>query len=253
MKLPLLSLLAFGALFAPSHAAAPATLFAQPDKELISDALTAASKPAEWKAAKGKWDRAEDGTHVEQIPADNHGAASRITTKFQDCVVAVEFRLDGANSISLSINSVKEHMARVTISPTALRIQRDDSDHDGPDKAVLFLAQAEKFEPGTWHSIVLEMLGDTMVATIDGKISGFGSNDLFKLEKANPGLTCGGKSATFRNFSIWSVKAEPKADWKATSAKIAEAMKVAPQPPAPAAAAAAKGKVTGKAKAKAAK
>ena len=117
MKLPLLSLLALGAMFAPSHAAAPTTLLAQPDKELISDALTASSKPAEWKAAKGKWERAEDGTHVEQIPADNHGAASRVTTKFQDCVVAVEFRLDGANSISLSINycSMKFFVVNITL------------------------------------------------------------------------------------------------------------------------------------------
>ena len=245
-----LRLLALLALVSPLCAAdAPATLLAQPDKEIVSDALTKDAKGAEWKIAKGKWERAADGIHVEELPADKHGAAGRVTTKLQDFVAAFDFRLDGAKSISISINDAKEHVARVMITPTSLRVQKDDHDHDGPEKSIIFLNQAQAFEAGSWHSVVLEMVGDTMVATIDGKISGFGSDDLFKAEKANPGFTCAGQSATFRNFVIWSAKAEPKATWKETSVKIAEAMKVAPAPAAPGAA---KGKAAAKGKGKAA-
>lgn len=247
MMLRLLALLAF---VTPLVAAdAPATLLAQPDKEILSDALTKDSKAAEWKIAKGKWERTADGIRVEELPADNHGAAGRVPMKLQDFVAAFEFRLDGAKVISLSINDAKEHVARVMITPTAFRVQKDDHDHDGPDKGVVFLNQAQAFEAGTWHRVVLEMVGDTMVATVDGKFSGFGSNDLFKAEKANPGFTCGGQSATFRNLVIWSAKAEPKASWKETSVQIAEAMKAAPAPAAPGAA---KGKAAAKGKGKAA-
>jgi hypothetical protein len=243
MSLRLLALLAF---VSPLCAAdAPATLLAQPDKEIVSDKLTKDSQGAQWKIAKGKWERTADGVRVEELPADKHGAAGRVTTKLQDFVAAFEFRLDGAKSVSLSINDAKEHVARVLITPTALRVQKDDHDHDGPDKSVIFLNQAQAFEAGTWHAVVLEMVGDTMVATIDGKISGFGRDELFKAEKANPGFTCGGQSATFRNFVIWSAKPEAKATWKEASAKIAEAMAAAPKPAAPAA----KGKGKGKAKA----
>lgn len=244
-----LRLLAFLAFVAPLCAAdAPATLLAQPDKEILNDALTKEAKAADWKVAKGKWERTADGIRVEELPADNHGAAGRVPMKLQDFVAAFEFRLDGAKVVSLSINDAKEHVARVMITPTAFRVQKDDHDHDGPDKGVVFLNQAQAFEAGTWHSVVLEMVGDTMVATIDGKHSGFGSHELFKAEKANPGLTCGGQSATFRNFVIWSAKAEPKAGWKEASAKIAEAMKAAPAPAAPGAA---KGKAAAKGKGKA--
>ena len=247
MRTPL-TLLALLAL--PLHAAeAPATLLAQADKELLSDGLTSEAKAADWKVAKGKWVRTAEGIKVEELPTDKHGAAGRVPMKLQDFVAAFEFRLDGAKVVSLSINDAKEHVARVMITPTSLRVQKDDHDHDGPDKGVVFLNQAQAFEAGTWHRVVLEMVGDTMVATIDGKISGFGSNDLFKAEKANPGFTCGGQSATFRNFVIWSAKAEPKASWKETSVQIAEAMKAAP---APAAAGAAKGKAAAKGKGKAA-
>ena len=234
-------LLALLALAAPLGAAdAPATLLAQPDKEIVSDALTKEAKAADWKVVKGKWERG----------ADNHGAVGRLPQKLQDLVIAFEFRLDGAKSVSLSVNATKDHMARVLVTPTTLRVQKDDNDHEGPDKAVIFLNAALAFEAGTWHRVVLEMVGDTMVATVDGKVSAFGSNPLFKTEKVSPGLTCSGQSATFRNFALWSAKPEPKASWKETSATVAEAMKAIPAPAAPAAAA--KGKAAAKAKGKAA-
>lgn len=247
MSLRLLALLVF---LAPLGAAeAPATLLAQPDKEIVSDALTKDAPAADWKVAKGKWERTAEGIRVEEIPADKHGAVGRVAQKLQDLVIAFEFRLDGAKSVSLSINATKDHMARVLITPTALRVQKDDHDHDGPDKAVVFLNAAQTFEAGTWHRVVLEMVGDTMVATIDGKLSAFGSDELFKTEKVSPGFTCAGQSATFRNFTLWSAKGEPKATWKETSAKVAEAMAATPKPAAPAA----KGKGAAKGKAKAGK
>ena len=242
MSLRLLALLAF---VAPLVAAdAPVTLLAQPDKEIVGDLLTKDSKAADWKTAKGRWERTADGVRVEEIPADKHGAVSRVAQKLQDLVIAFEFRLDGAKSVSLSINAAKDHMARVIITPTTLRVQKDDNDHDGPDKAVVFLNAAQTFEAGTWHRVVLEMVGDTLVATVDGKISGFGSHELFKSEKVSPGFTCAGQSATFRHFTLWSAKAEPKAGWKEASVQIAEAMKAAPAPAGPGAA---KGKAKGKA------
>lgn len=243
MSLRLLALLAF---VAPLCAAdAPVTLLAQPDKEVVSDALTKDAPATDWKVAKGKWERTAEGVRVEEIPADKHGAVSRVAQKLQDLVIAFEFRLDGAKSVSLSINATKDHMARVLITPTSLRVQKDDHDHDGPDKAVVFLNTAQTFEAGTWHRVVLEMVGDTMVATIDGKVSAFGADALFKTEKVSPGFTCSGQSATFRNFTLWSAKPEAKGSWKETSVKIAEAMAAAPKPAAPAA----KGKGKGKAKA----
>ena len=211
----------------------PATLLAQPDKLLAADALTKDATPLAWKSPKGKWERTAEGVKGEEVPADMHGAVSRIPQALGNFVAAFEFRLDGAKTISLSINDAKEHVARVMITPTTFKVQKDDHDHDGPDKAIVFLNQSVKFEPGTWHSIVLEMVGDTMVATLDGKTSAFGTNELFKSPKASPGFTVGGQSATFRHFAVWEAKAEPKADWKETSAKIAEAMKAAPTPAAP--------------------
>lgn len=237
---PALPFAALLALVTPLAAAEPpATLLAQPDKAIIADALTKDAQPADWKTAKGKWERTAEGVRVAELPEDKHGAVSRVAQKLPDLVIAFEFRLDGAKSVSLSINAAKDHMARVLITPTTLRLQKDDNDHEGPDKAVVFLSAAQTFEAGTWHRVVLEMVGDTLVATIDGKLSAFGSHPLFKSEKVSPGFTCAGQSATFRHFALWSAKPEPKASWKEASVQISEAMKAAPKA-APAAAAKAK-------------
>ena len=81
MPLRLLALLAF---LSPLAAAeAPATLLAQPDKEVVSDALTKDAPAADWKVAKGKWERTADGIRVEELPADKHGAVSRVAQKLQ--------------------------------------------------------------------------------------------------------------------------------------------------------------------------
>jgi len=54
-----LRLFALLALVSPLAAAeAPSTLLAQPDKELVADALTKEAAAAQWKIAKGKWDEA---------------------------------------------------------------------------------------------------------------------------------------------------------------------------------------------------
>jgi hypothetical protein len=51
----LLALLAFASALAAAEP--PATLLAQLDKRLIDDALTKEAKAADWKVAKGKWER----------------------------------------------------------------------------------------------------------------------------------------------------------------------------------------------------
>ena len=130
-------------------------------------------------------------------------------------MIAYDVKFDGAKTTSLSINGPKDHLARIIVSPTRFAVQRDDQDHDGPDKAVVFLTKPVELAPGTWHTVVLEMVGDTMVGTLDGKIEGHGSDPTFAAkEKMTPGFTVAGESASFRNVRIYTAKPEPKADWK---------------------------------------
>jgi hypothetical protein len=208
MKLPAFLALALSAVALAADPSPPKTVVAQPDKLLFSDDLTSTFSDKEWKSAKGRWEIADGALRGAEKPEDKHGAVTRHTVKMQDFVASFEFKLDGAKVISFSINAAKDHMARIQIAPNMFRVQRDDNDHEGPDKAVIFLTEPVKIEPGTWHTVVMEMVGDTLVGTLDGKITGKGSNDLFKQEKFVPGFTVSGQTASFRNLRIWSAKAK---------------------------------------------
>lgn len=213
--------------FALNTSASEKALLAIPGTVIYENKLdTAPSAP--WKAAKGKWELVEGAMRGTELPEDKHGAVTRLPNKLQDFVIEFEFKLEGARSISLSINAVKDHMARIAITPKSVTIQRDDNDHEGPDKAVIFARFPAELTTGTWHKVRLEMVGDVMLGQVD-ELTAWGSSDLFKTPKTAPGFTVGGQSADFRNLTIREATLNPA--WESIKATLpAPGSKVAPGP-----------------------
>ncbi|MEQ1750324.1 MAG: hypothetical protein ABL974_12930, partial [Prosthecobacter sp.] len=172
---------------------------------------------APWKAAKGKWEVMEGVWRGSELVEDKHGAVTRLPNQLQDFVVEYEFKFEGAKSTSLSINAVKDHMARISITPKSVTVQRDDNDHEGPDKSVIFARFPAELAPGTWHKIRMEMVGDSMLGQVDDLIA-WGSSDLFKTSKLAPGFTVGGQSVDFRNLSVREATLNP--EWETAKATL---------------------------------
>jgi hypothetical protein len=123
-------------------------------------------------------------------------------------------------------------------------VQRDDNDHEGPDKAVVFARFPAQLTSGTWHKVRMEMVGDTMLGKVDD-LAAWGSNDLFKQDRMAPGFTVAGQSVDFRNVKISEATLNP--EWESVKATLPKpGEKVGPAP-----VGAAKGKGKGAAKAKA--
>jgi hypothetical protein len=156
---------------------------------------------APWKSAKGKWELVNGAMRGSELVADKHGAVSRLPYPLQDFVLEYEFKLEGARATSLSINAVKDHMARINITKNSITFQRDDNDHEGPDKAVVFARFAVDLKPGVWHKVRLEMVGDTLYGQVD-EYKAWGASDLFKTPKTAPGFTVAGESVDFRNIVL---------------------------------------------------
>lgn len=205
--------------------AADKPLLAIPGAVIFESKLdTAPSAP--WKSAKGQWELKEGVLRGSELAADKHGAVTRLPNKLSDFVIEYEFKFDGARTTSLSINAVKDHMARISISPKSVTIQRDDNDHGGPDKAVIFARFPTELAQGVWHKVRLEMVGDTLLGQVN-ELTAWGSSDLFKTEKANPGFTVGGQSVDFRNFTLRTATLNP--EWEAVKATLPKpGEKVAP-------------------------
>jgi hypothetical protein len=185
-------------------------LLAIPGKVLFEAKLDT-SPAAPWKMAKGKWEPVSGVLQGSELAADHHGAVMRAGQTMQDCIIEFEVKFSGAKSASLTINAKKDHMARIAMNPKGVTIQRDDNDHGGPDKAIIFHRVPANLADDQWHTVRMEMVGDTMLGKVDG-IIGWGADPLFTQEKYAPGLTVGGESAQFRNFKICEATKNPQWD-----------------------------------------
>jgi len=218
------------AAFSLTASAVDSAFLAMPGALIYQSKLDTAPA-APWKAAKGKWELIEGALRGSEIAEDKHGAVTRLPNKLQDFVIEYEFKFEGARSTSLSINATKDHMARIMITPASVTIQKDDNDHEGPDKAAVFARFPTVLSVGTWHKVRLEMVGDSMLGKVDDLVA-WGSNDLFKSAKTAPGFTVGGQSVDFRNLTIREASLNPRwEEVKATLPKPGEKVSIANKAP----------------------
>lgn len=224
MRLPLAAAMILAASSAPAaEPAAPATLLTVPGKMLWSDALSGPLS-ADWKVGKGRWEPADGALRGAELAADKHGAVLRRDAAFTDAVITFRFRLDGTKMISLSLIAAKGHVCRVTVRPNGFSVQKDDQDgKNGPDKAQVLQTVATELKPGTWHTLVVEVVGKTLPARLDGELVAVGEHDALAKGKANIGFTVSGETASFSKVSVWEAK--PVADFDAARAKLAAAGK----------------------------
>jgi Domain of Unknown Function (DUF1080) len=195
-------------------------LLTERGKLLFSDDLSQALGK-EWKAGKGKWEVADGVIKASEVADDKHAAVVRHSLPFHDVAIGYSFKLDGAKATSLSINTAKNHLCRVIVRPTGLTVQKDDTDKDGPDKVVVFETRKVEIKPGEWHTLLVEIQGKEMVATLDGMETAFGSHEMLDADKANFGLTVSGESVSFKDLRVWETT--PNKTWEETKKKLLEA------------------------------
>jgi hypothetical protein len=212
-----LSLLSVVAVFLPlnGRAAESPTFLAQRGALVYSDDFSGTSA---WTQPKGKWEVAGGVLRGEERAEDKHGAVSRHKVAMKDAVVQVGVKLEGAKTATLSINDAKGHLCRLLIRPNGFTVQKDDHDHEGPDKAVVFQTVETPVESGTWHTFCLEMVDNELVGSMDGKQIGFGEHDAIRTPKSDLGLTVSGQGASFKELRIW--EATKNSAWEATKAKL---------------------------------
>ncbi len=216
----ILSCLFVSSVWAAEPTAESKLLMTERGKLLFSDDF---SQPLDkrWRTGVGDW-QVKDGELVgAERAADMHGAVARHAMPFKNVVIEYSFKFDGAKTTTLSINDAKEHVCRVRISPAAFIVQKDDHDHQGPDKAVVFGTQKVKLEPGQWHTVTVEILGNEMLGRLDSGLAIFGEHELIGTDKANLGFTVTGQSVAFRNLRVW--EALPNQTWADTKAKLTAA------------------------------
>jgi hypothetical protein len=223
-----LSFILFSSLRA-ADAPLPATVLTVISGEpVFADALSAAPAKPAWNAAKGLWVLENGHWKGSELASDQHGAVVRHSQALGDFVLRYDVRLDGAKGTSLSVNAKAGHLARISLGARGLQVRKDDMDHDGPDQGKAFPVLPLEIKPGEWHTVVMEMCGDTLLASLDGKAVSFGAHPAFAMEKTNVGFTVSGESAAFRNVSIW--RATPNPAWPEMREALAKTLPAASKP-----------------------
>jgi hypothetical protein len=198
-------------------ASEPKTFMAERGKLLLSDDLDKPlAKP--WTVAKGKWENDGGAVRVSELAADKHGAVARHPLATRNFVAQYSIKLDGAKATSFSVNDAKGHCCRVSISPTSLAVQKDSHDHNKEDKQLRLDVRTAPIALGEWHTVVIEVLGPEIVASLDGDRVALGSHESLDVDKTNFGLTVAGETVSYKNLRVW--EATPKQSWESTKAEL---------------------------------
>lgn len=190
---------------------APTTLMTERGKLLVSDDFAGNALASEWRAAKGKWEVADGSARGAELKEDMHAAVIRRKVEFHDAVFQFSFRLGGAKATSLSLNDNKGHVCRVVINPSGFTVVKDKSNKTSTDKSAQLDIQRVTITPETWHTMIVEVSGQRMLARLDNGATAYGEHAGIDVDKNDIGFTVGGQSTSFRNLRVWA--AMPKKDF----------------------------------------
>ena len=236
----------------------PKTLMTERGKLLASEDFTQmptdifkggalASMTHGWSFRPGQWEIVDGALRGYQLKKDNHSAAAFFALPWKNAVLQFDVKLDGCSQMVFCIDDPAamrpatptraarnrvEHLCRLIMNKDGFSTQKDDHDHDGPDKNEPFGEVKTPMAKGEWKTVLIEIQGNEMVTTIDGHTI-VGAHPQVAADKAYISLGVSGfsngfdkvppLSASFRKFRIWEASA--KSDWPMMKAELTKQSK----------------------------
>ncbi|MBN8418382.1 MAG: hypothetical protein J0L73_05665 [Verrucomicrobia bacterium] len=162
---------------------------------------------------------------------DDHGAVGRFYKPMKDVVVEFKFQLVGSTGFNAVFDDQKfkgshaGHICRVAFSPTQIRLgddkegvmrndiyemRKDPAHKKEADKLLEGRGSATtiaKLEQQKWYQVVIELKGDELRVTLDGKPAGFlKSPGVAHETKSSFHFTVNGKGVLFDDVRIWQAR-----------------------------------------------
>lgn len=164
-----------------------------------------------------------------QTRAD-HGAVGRVYRPMKDVIVEFRFKLDGSTGFNAVFDDQKfkcshaGHICRVAFAPKQVRLgddkegvmrndiyemRKDPARKAEADKLLVGRGSSMNIEidPKSWHQVTIEVLGDRMRATLDGKpVGDLKSPGIAHETKSSFHFTVNGAGVLFDDVRIWKAK-----------------------------------------------
>lgn len=228
MKFPQLACLLFFLLGAGLSAAVPAQPLGAKGELLFSDDFER-KELGEWKAVIPAFTVADGVLQARQARAD-HGAVGRVHRPMRNVIVAFRFMLDGSTMFNAVFDdqaykgSHAGHICRVAFAPKQVRLgddkegvmrndifalRRDPARKAEADRLLVgrSAAGAIQLEQKRWHHAVIEIVGDRMRVSVDGRAVAFlQSPGLAHDSKSSFHFTVNGPGLRFDEVRIWQAR-----------------------------------------------
>jgi hypothetical protein len=162
-----------------------------------------------------------------ESPEAHHPATASYGMPFKDAIIQCDVRLNDVppegrlyRSYFIKATDAKDYVVALFGSTGGINALAYDDEHSDPKthQRAKFpqVSAAVPAKLGEWHTALLEIKGDELVATMDGKSVTLQS-PLVAADKQSIMLGAG-TEASFRHLRVW--EALPNADWAANKAKI---------------------------------
>jgi hypothetical protein len=162
---------------------------------LFEDQFNTPAIEKTWRKIYGEWTQENGALKGVELPDEKRPALLRRNAKFQDGVVELRFRLDGAFQFAVSFDSAEGHICRVVVQTTGFHIYRD-SDAEKNRKGITLVNSGLPISSGEWHNLTLTFAGSKLSAKVDGATL-TANNSAIGDPKINVGLRVSGTSAAF--------------------------------------------------------
>jgi hypothetical protein len=177
--------------------------------------------PKEWHKGKGDWQIEGDALKGAEVPADKHNTYMSREISTPNVIVQFSFRLQGCPWMGASVDG-KEHVSNLSLQPEAFKIAKVTG--IGPTtKHTEVDSTKAKLKDDAWHTVVWEIYGDEMVATIDDREMALAKAEGLSMDRNHVELNNGGQWAYFKDIKVW--KAEPDDKWPQKRATLIAMMK----------------------------
>ncbi len=181
--------------------------------------------PKDWYKGKGNWVVESGQLKGAELPADAHHAYTSRKVTEANAIIQFSFKLDGAKWMGGFFDG-KEHVSALSLNGDSFSIKKMSG--IGPtSKSTEIDSTKAKLNDGAWHTVVWEIYGTEMVATIDDQQMVLAKADDLSSDRNHLELnTGGGQWALFKDVKIWKAELDDK--WPQKRATIIGLMKKKP-------------------------
>ncbi|WP_146523146.1 hypothetical protein [Stieleria varia] len=164
----------------------------------------------------------------------DHGSVGRVYLPMQDCLVSFRFQLAGSPRFNIVFDDKNHkgshagHICRVAVAPKQIRLgddkegvmrndifamRRDPKQKSAADKLLIGrgVAAAVDLKSDRWYEMTIEILGDQMRVTLDGKEIGvLKSPGIAHPTKESVHFTVNGNATHIDDVKIWRLESKAK-------------------------------------------